>query len=67
MSRNDALRHIAPLELSYSGESFAEDIRRQILGPVPVADPTDNVGIHATKVLLVQVGKARGIAPGSLD
>jgi len=48
-------------------ESFAEDIGRQILGLVPVADPPDDVSIHAIKVLLVQVGKPGGVALGGLD
>ena len=60
-------RHAPPLELSDPGKSFAEDIGRQILGLVTVADPPDDVGVDAIKVLLVQVGKAGRVALGGLD
>ena len=59
--------HTPPLELSDAHESFAEDIGRQVLGLMPVADPPNNVAINAIKVLLVQVGKAGGVALGRLD
>src|SRR5437870_2496337 len=59
--------HAPPLELPDPRESFAEDIGRQILCLVPVADPPDDVSVHAIKVLLVQVGKPGGVALGGLD
>jgi hypothetical protein len=34
---------------------------------MPVADPPDDVSVDATKVLLVQNGKAGGVALGGLD
>src|SRR5262249_10764599 len=59
--------HAPPFELSDAGESFPEDIGRQILRLLPVADPPRDIRIDAIKVLLVQLGKARGVALGSLD
>src|SRR3989442_967332 len=60
-------KHPPPPELFKPPQSFAEDIGRQILGLVPVADAPDDVSVHAIKVPLVQVGKAGGVALGGLD
>ena len=60
-------RNAAPFELANPGQGFAEDIGSQILGLVAVADAPGDAGVDGVEVLLLQVGKAGGVALGGLD
>ncbi len=55
-------RNAAPFEFADSGQGFAENLGRQILGLVPVADAANDVGIDAMEVAFVKLVEARRIA-----
>jgi hypothetical protein len=52
----------APLKLPNAGQRFPENVRRQILGLVPVPHASRDIRVHAAEVLLIEFAKARRVA-----